>query len=76
MMTKDGRDAVGGTVVEFICVIDRLELELPEPGETPSGPKKAFLATISKHVEQLIRLAARVLRGAVLLHDLLTKFCF
>ena len=75
MTRKDGRDVVGGTVVEFICVIDRLELELPEPGETPSGPKKACLATIWRHIDQLIRMAARILRGAALLHDLLTKFC-
>ena len=75
MIRKDGRDVVGGAVVEFICVIDRLELELPEPGETPSGPKKACLATIWRHVDQLIRMAARILRGAALLHDLLTKFC-
>jgi hypothetical protein len=73
---RDGdRIAIGGTIIEFICVIDRFELEHPGPEQTPSDPKKTRM-TLWKVVERLFGLTARILRGAVLLYEILTKFCF
>ena len=74
---RDGnRNAIGGTIVEFICVIDRFELEFPGPETTPSDPKKTRMASVWKIVERLIGLVVRILRGAVLFHEILRKFCF
>jgi hypothetical protein len=66
------RDAIGGIIVEFICIIDRFELELTGPDAPPPAPKKVILEL----VERLTGLAVRILRGAALLHQLLTRFWF